>query len=322
MNPDRTHQVAASARVRTMAERIIVRTVIERLPSVKVENVGKIASSRRVHPPVCALPVYKWQAKRREDVYKDAMEPSLRSLLDWYERVGVELPDVPTARSVRRVRAKPAAVERDAPAVKPAQKPPAFTTADPAPIAAACNTLAALKAAIDTFDAGALSDGARQVVFARGNPEADLMILGEAPDRDEDQAGQPFVGRSGQLLDKMLGAIGLGEDDAYIANVCFWRPQNDRKPTPEELDLCRAFVSRHIELVKPKVILLTGSTAMQVMTGVTSIMKNRGQWQSVHIGGADIPTLPIYHPAFLLRQPALKAESWQDLLTLRAMLAD
>lgn len=245
------------------------------------------------------------------------MEQSLRSLLDWYERVGVETPDLPLERSVRRVRAKPA--PQDMP--KPVPKPTVFTAADPTPIAAACKTLVTLKAALDSFDAGALSDGARQVVFARGNPDADLMVIGEAPSRDEDQAGQPFVGRPGQLLDRMLGAIGLGEDDAYMGNVCFWRPPNDRKPDPEELELCRAFVTRHIELAKPKAILLAGGTAMQAMTGVTSIMKNRGAWQNLHIGGTDIPALPIYHPAFLLRQPALKADAWQDLLTLRATLA-
>ncbi|MGB3455903.1 MAG: uracil-DNA glycosylase [Litorimonas sp.] len=250
------------------------------------------------------------------------MEKSLRSLLDWYERAGVEVPDLPLQRSVRRVRPKQSA---DTPP-PPAPKPTAFQASDPAPIAAACKTIAELKAALDTFDAGALSDGARQAVLSRGNPEADLMVIGEAPGRDEDREGLPFVGRSGQLLDKMLGAIGLksgfGEDDdVYVGNVCFWRPPNNRKPDPAELELCRPFVNRHIELVKPKVILLAGGTAMQVMTGVTGIMKNRGQWQSVNIGGGEIPTLPIYHPAFLLRQPALKAEAWQDLLTLREKLA-
>lgn len=250
------------------------------------------------------------------------MEPSLRSLLDWYERVGVETPDIPLTRSVRRIQAKPAPkANLNEARPKPASKPTAFATAEPTPIAAACKTLTALKAALDTFDAGALSDGARQVVFARGNPGADLMVIGDAPGRDEDQAGQPFVGRPGQLLDQMLGAIGLGEDNAYISNVCFWRPSNDRKPDPEELALCLPFITRQIELAKPKVILLAGSTSMQVMTGVSSIMKNRGQWQNINIGGADIPTLPIYHPAFLLRQPALKAEAWQDLLTLRESLA-
>jgi uracil-DNA glycosylase family 4 len=261
--------------------------------------------------------VHKWQAKRVGYVYKEGMEPSLRSLLDWYERVGVETPDLPLARSVRRVQAKPAVEARP----EPAPKPTAFAAADPAPIAAACKTLDALKSALNAFDAGALSDSARQVVFARGNPEASLMVIGDAPNQEDDQAGQPFTGRAGQLLDRMLGAIGLSEDDAYISNVCFWRPPHDRKPEPEELQLCRPFVMRQIELAKPKVILLTGSTSMQVLTGVTSIMKNRGQWQSITTSGIEIPVLPTYHPTFLIRQPALKAEAWQDLLTLRETLA-
>jgi len=242
------------------------------------------------------------------------MEQSLRSLLDWYERVGVEMPDLPPARTVRRVRAKPAPVEKPAPAPKPA----AFAALDPTPIAAACKTLAELKTAVDKFDSGALSDGARQVVFERGNPDANLMVIGETPGRDEDQAGYPFAGRSGELLGRMLGAIGLGDDDAYMGNICFW---HSRKPGANDFALCAPFLSRQIELAKPKAILLTGGTAMQVMTGVSSIMTHRGQWQTLHIGGADIPALPIYHPNFLLSQPALKADAWQDLLTLRETLA-
>lgn len=249
------------------------------------------------------------------------MEKALRSLLDWYARAGVETPDVPLERSVRRVRPKPAAPPPPAP-----KKPKEIETDDPAPVAASCSSLAELKAALDKFDAGPLSDGALQAVLSRGNPASDLMIIGEAPGRDEDRAGKPFVGKSGQLLDKMLAAIGLKsgygdeEDDVYIGNVCFWRPPNNRKPTPEELDLCRPFVNRHIQLAKPKLILLTGGTSMQSMTGVSGIMKNRGQWQTINVGSGDIPALPIYHPAFLLRQPALKSESWQDLLTLKEKL--
>lgn len=250
------------------------------------------------------------------------MEKALRSLLDWYERAGVETPDLPPAQSVRRVRPKPSV--KDAP--PPAPKTAVFAVTDTAPIAAACKTITELKAALDSFDAGALSDSARQAVFARGNPASDLMVIGEAPSRDEDREGAPFVGPPGQLLDKMLGAIGLKsgfaeEDDVYIGNVCFWRSPNTRKPEPAELELCRPFVMRHIELAQPKVILVTGGTAMHVMTGVTGIMKSRGQWQNVSVGSRDIPTLPIYHPSLLLRQPALKAEAWQDLLTLRERLA-
>jgi DNA polymerase len=248
------------------------------------------------------------------------MESALRSLLNWYGHVGVDTIDVPIARPARRVRASktPAHPPAKRGAVAPIQQ--GFTAADPTPIAAACQTIKALKIALDAYDAGPLSDGAQQAVLSRGNPAADLMVIGEAPGRDEDRQGLPFVGRSGQLLDRMLGAIGLTADDFYVGNVCFWRPPNNRKPDPAELDMCRPFVNRHIELANPKLILLAGGTSMQVMTGVSGIMKNRGQWQSIKIGGHDIPALPIYHPAFLLRQPALKAEAWQDLLTLRERL--
>ena len=260
------------------------------------------------------------QANPEIRAYRGFMEKALRSLLDWYAQAGVEVPDLPLERSVRRIQTKPSAPPPPAPS-----KPQEIKTDDPAPIAAACQTLSDLKTALDRFDAGPLSDGARQAVLSRGNPASELMIIGEAPGRDEDREGKPFVGRSGQLLDKMLAAIGLksgfGEDDdVYIGNVCFWRPPNNRKPDPEELELCRPFVNRHIQLAQPKVILLTGGTAMQTMTGVSGIMKNRGQWQTINVGSGDIPALPIYHPAFLLRQPALKAEAGQDLLTLRQQL--
>lgn len=253
------------------------------------------------------------------------MDRALQSLLNWYEHVGVEIPDIPK-RVAKPRRPRPA---RNTPSENPklrrpqspsASRPPA--TLDPAPIAASCKTLAALNDAISAYDAGALSDRATQAVFCRGNPDADLMVIGEAPGRDEDREGKPFVGKSGQLLDRMLAAIGLTDTQFYVSNVCFWRPPNNRKPTPEELDLCRPFILRHIELAQPKVILLAGGTPMQALLGLTGIMKQRGQWQTLSVGGRDIPTLPLYHPAFLLRQPALKADAWQDLLTLRERLAE
>jgi DNA polymerase len=257
------------------------------------------------------------------------MERSLHSLIDWYGRVGVDVPDLPPAPTRKRpaqrsaVKTKPAGSTAVKPLARPA--PAASTpTLDPAPIAAACKTIAELKAALDQFDAGVLSDGARQAVLSRGTPGSLLMIIGEAPGQNEDRDGQPFVGRSGQLLDRMIGAIGLGRDEVYISNVCFWRPPNNRKPEPSEIELCRPFVTRHIQLAQPKVLLLVGGTALQAMTGVNGIMRNRGQWQRVAISteaGNSLPALPIYHPAFLLRQPALKADAWRDLLSLREKLS-
>ena len=173
---------------------------------------------------------------------------------------------------------------------------------------------------MDKFDAGTLSDSARQCVFARGNPEADVMFIGEAPGREEDIAGKPFIGPAGQLLDKMLASIGLTEDTAYLTNVVNWRLPKNRNPTEEDIALCRPFLHRHIELTAPKVIMLVGGVSLTALTGASGIMKMRGQWQTVSVAGKDIPALPIYHPAFLLRQPTLKKDAWRDLLALRERL--
>ena len=252
------------------------------------------------------------------------MDKALKSILEWWDAAGVDVPDVSSA-----------APKRKAPAQKNARQMPAKTTARPAapsaaqvpkviidaaPIAAKAKTLAELKSAMDKFDAGTLSDHARQCVFARGNPEAEVMVIGEAPGRDEDIAGKPFIGPAGQLLDKMLASIGLTEETAYLTNVVNWRLPKNRNPTEDDIALCRPFLHRHIELAAPKVIVLVGGVSMAAMTGLSGIMKNRGQWQTVTIASKDIPALPIYHPAFLLRQPTLKKDAWRDLLALREHL--
>jgi len=248
------------------------------------------------------------------------MDKALKSVLDWWDAAGVDVPDVKLAAPKHKAPPRSAPVQRATPQTprpKPnTQKP----TIDAAPIAAKAKTLADLKAAMDKFDAGALSDNARQCIFARGNPEADVMVIGEAPGREEDIAGKPFIGPAGQLLDKMLASIGLTEDTAYLTTVVNWRLPKNRNPSPEDIALCWPFLERHIDLAAPKVILILGGVSLSALTDLSSIMKNRGQWQTVTIAGQTIPALPIYHPTLLLKQPTLKKDAWRDLLALREKL--
>lgn len=249
------------------------------------------------------------------------MDKALRSLVDWYAKVGVDVPDLAPVAVSRKKRADltpPTPVKTVKPTRPKAQDD--RPRPDATHVAKGAKTLEELRIAMQAFDAGPLSDGARQAVFSRGNPKADLMVIGEAPGRDEDIQGKPFVGVSGQLLDHMLAAIGLTEDHFYITNIVNWRPPKNRNPKPEEIEICRPFLERHVELANPKILLLVGGVSMTALTGETGIMKNHGQWQDIDIGGQKRPAMPLYHPAFLLRQPALKKDAWRDLLSLRAKL--
>jgi DNA polymerase len=186
--------------------------------------------------------------------------------------------------------------------------------------ARAAPDLAALREALARFDGVSLSRTATNLVFADGNPAAKVMLVGEAPGADEDRLGLPFVGVSGQLLDRMMAAIGLDRTTFYITNVCFWRPPGNRKPTDTELAAQKPFVERHIELVAPKVLILVGAAAAQGLLGTTEgITRLRGRWFQYRLGdaGSTIPAMPIFHPAYLLRQPAQKRETWRDLLKLK-----
>jgi DNA polymerase len=191
-------------------------------------------------------------------------------------------------------------------------------------IAARCKTLGELKTAVESFDGCALKVTAKNTVFADGHPGARVMLIGEAPGRDEDLQGLPFVGRSGHLLDRMLNAIGLDRSSsAYITNVIFWRPPGNRPPTPDEAALCAPFLLRHIELQQPKVLVLLGGTPVKHVLNVEEgITKVRGRWGRFVVNGVEIPALPTFHPAYLLRQPAAKRQAWQDLLSLKLKLRE
>ncbi len=246
------------------------------------------------------------------------MERSLESLLAWWDVSGVDVPDIPKT-GPRRLPTK-TAPDNPKPETRAKKAVSASPSQQASKLVKKIDTLDQLRHAISEFDAGEISDHARQSVFARGNPEADVMVIGEAPGRDEDIQGKPFVGKSGQLLDRIFASIGLNEDTLYITNVINWRPPGNRNPTPEEIAACLPFIHKHMELVAPKIIVLVGGVSFTALTGMTGIMKNRGQWTSLKVGEAEIPTLPIYHPAFLLRQPALKKDAWLDMLSLRARL--
>jgi DNA polymerase len=208
-------------------------------------------------------------------------------------------------------------------AAPPSPAAPAEEDGGSAALAAGCGDLAALRAAMAGFEGCTLKRGARNLVFADGNPRARVMLIGEAPGRDEDLAGLPFVGRSGQLLDRMLAAIGLfrkAEDPAaavYITNVLPWRPPQNRDPAGDEAAMLLPFLFRHIELARPQVLVLIGNASVRAVLGTeVGITRLRGRWAEWR----GLPVLPMLHPAYLLRNPEAKREAWADLLALKARL--
>jgi uracil-DNA glycosylase len=175
-------------------------------------------------------------------------------------------------------------------------------------------TLEALRALLEKFDGCALKSTATRLVFADGNPQARIMFVGEAPGREEDIEGLPFVGRSGKLLDRMIAAIGLDRSSAYIANVIPWRPPGNRTPTPQETQICLPFIQRQIELVNPDVLVTLGNPSTQTLLSTREgIMKTRGRWFDYDTGTRVIRALATFHPAYLLRSPSYKRMAWQDL---------
>ena len=186
-------------------------------------------------------------------------------------------------------------------------------------------TLDALRERFAAFDGCPLRRTATNFVFADGNPDAPLMIIGEAPGEDEDRQGKPFVGRAGQLLDRMLAAIGLDRDSAYISNILPWRPPGNRTPSTGEIATCLPYIHRHIALKNPRILIFAGGIAAKTLLDTTKgITKLRGRWAAVTIPGLDapIPAMPLFHPAYLLRQPAQKRLAWRDLLMVEKALSE
>jgi len=245
------------------------------------------------------------------------------ALLDWHLELGADeaIGEAPVNRYALKAPAPKPKPETAPQPVAPTQSAPiAF---DSTPIAQACTSLDALRTAIETFEQCALKQGARNTVFCDGHPAARVMVIGEAPGREEDRAGMPFIGRAGQLLDKMFAAIGLSRhEDApdtalYITNVLPWRPPQNRDPLPEEIALMKPFLLRHIELAQPDFIVTMGNPSTKTLRDTTQgITRMRGQWGEV----LGIPSVPLFHPAYLLRSPEKKREAWLDLLSLKARL--
>jgi len=253
---------------------------------------------------------------------------ALESLLAFWRDAGVEacLEDAPVDRTLTQPKSEVRPLPRPSagPAAPMARGPDVSEgMAEARRLAAAAGSLEALEAAIRDFaGCGLRFEGARQAVFARGNPQGDVMIVGEAPGADEDAQGAPFVGRAGKLLDRMIAAAGLTER-VFVTNTVYWRPPGNRTPSPQEQAVCAPFLERAITLVAPRVLLLVGAaSAKSVLKKDEGILSLRGRWHDwrAEEGGLSLPALPTLHPAFLLRQPQAKKKAWDDLLSLTERL--
>ena len=256
------------------------------------------------------------------------LSADLPSLLRWHLDAGVDetIGDVPVDRYAPVV-APPLQTMSPPVAARSVQTTvatPAVTHQSSAHIAQNCKTLAELKAAVESYDGCALKAFATRTVFADGQPNARVMVIGEAPGEDEDRQGLPFVGVSGKLLDRMLGSVGLDRaTNTYITNIVFWRPPGNRKPTAEEIVLCMPFVQRQIELLDPAVLLLVGGpSASTILANPQGITKLRGKWFEYEGPGLSrpVPTMATFHPAYLLRSPNQKRLAWRDLLLFKKKL--
>jgi uracil-DNA glycosylase len=210
------------------------------------------------------------------------------------------------------------------PAQPASDVPPSADTAIMAAreLARSAASLEDLRALLDSFEGCGLRKTAKQLVFSAGNPQARVMFVGEAPGREEDLEGLPFVGRSGQLLDRIMAAIGLDRSSAYIANVVPWRPPGNRTPTPQETQICLPFTLRQIELADPDILVCLGGPSAQTLLGIKDgIRRSRGRWHAYHTGTREIRAIATFHPAYLLRNPIEKRFVWRDFLAVKKALA-
>ena len=268
-------------------------------------------------------------------------DKAARDLLAFYLEAGADAPvgetatdwlspDAPDLSPARAATVPPSAAARP---VLPPRAAPIVPAQAPPPPAAEAAVMAAREAArsaasldelrtiLEAFDGCALKGTATQLVFADGTPGSRLMFVGEAPGAEEDKQGLPFVGRSGQLLDRMLAAIGLDRTKVYIANIVPWRPPGNRTPTPVETQICLPFIQRQIELCNPEILVTVGQPSTGALLGIQGIMKNRGRWFPYQTGTREIRAMPMLHPAYLLHSPIGKRLAWRDLLAIKKALS-
>jgi uracil-DNA glycosylase len=259
-----------------------------------------------------------------------------RELLAFYVEAGVDvcLDDEPADHAGRGRERAADVLEQPEPAPLAAHAAPPHTPpSTPLPLAPDTAVMAARQAAknaaslgelrriLEGFEGCVLKQTAKKLVFADGNPQSRVMFVGEAPGREEDLEGRPFVGRSGQLLDRMMAAIGLDRTNAYVANIIPWRPPGNRTPTPQEAAICLPFILRQIELSHADILVCLGGPSAQALLGAKEgILKTRGRWFAYLAGSREIRAIATLHPAYLLRQPLQKRLAWRDLLMLKKAL--
>ncbi len=228
--------------------------------------------------------------------------------------------DKPPRRFVLGPSGPPGAGLPDAPPAPPAPEAAIMAAREAARRA---KNLDELRAILASFEGCGLRATARQLVFADGNPRARVMFVGEAPGREEDLEGLPFVGPSGRFLDRMMAAIGLNRSSAYIGNVVPWRPPGNRTPTPQETAICLPFIKRQIELADPDILMCLGAPSAQALLGIKDgIRRSRGRWHAYHTGTREIRAIATFHPAYLLRSPLEKRMAWRDFLAVKKALAE